>query len=242
MLKQLLTATVLLLTFGAANAQQPASGCELIRQMYEKNHARFYTTLTFSQEVLNYRNDSLLSKDVWHEAYLSPSNLILKFTSWESGNGVIFANDSLYTFEKGALKSTRYRMHDLLVLGFDVNNITPEESITRTEKMGYNLNRIEPSTCMGRKAWMVGDTTSKCFWVDAETLLFLRMQERTGDNARSVEFSRYEYFDGRPVGTEVRFYRNSSRPYMVERYFNVKPNAPVSTTIFDPKKFAEVKW
>lgn len=152
MLKQLLTATVLLLTFGAANAQQPASGRELIRQMYEKNHARFYTTLTFSQEVLNYRNDSLLSKDVWHEAYLSPSNLILKFTSWESCNGVIFANDSLYTFEKGALKSTRYRMHDLLVLGFDVNNITPEESITRTEKMGYNLNRIEPSTCMGRKA------------------------------------------------------------------------------------------
>ena len=36
MLKQLLTATALLLTFGAANAQQPASGRELIRQAMER--------------------------------------------------------------------------------------------------------------------------------------------------------------------------------------------------------------
>ena len=242
MLKQLLAAAALLLMLGAANAQQPASGRELIRQMYQKNHVRFYTTLTFSQEVLNYRNDSVISTDVWHEAYLSPSNLILKFTSWESGNGVIFASDSLYTYEKGALKSTRYRVHDLLVLGFDVNNINPEKSITRAEKMGYNLNRIEPSTCMGRKAWLVGDAATKCFWVDAETLLFLKMQDRVGENSRSVEFSKYEYFDGHPVGTEVRFYRNNGQLYMVERYFNVKPNATVSPAVFDPTKFTEARW
>lgn len=242
MLKRLTTAAILLVSVLAAQGQTPTSGSELIHQMYERNHAKFYTTLAFSQEVLSYRNDSLISTDVWHEAYLSPSNLILKFTSWESGKGVVFASDSLYSFDKGVLSSTRYRVHDLLVLGFDVNNIAPQVAVPRIEKMGYNLNRIEPSTCMGRRAWQVGDTATKCFWVDAETLLFLKMQDRVGDNARSVEFAKYEQVDGLPVATEIKFYRNGGQLYLVERYFNVRPNAPVSPAIFDPKRFGEARW
>lgn len=235
---------VVLVLFGYwAEAQiLPASGRDLVRLMYEKNKGRFYSTLTFSQKVFNYRNDSVISTDVWHEAYSSPSNLILKFGSWDSGNGVVFAKDSLYSFESGMLKSQKKRVHDLLVLGFDINNVAPEVMIPRIVGIGYNLNRIDKSMCMGRKAWVVGNPDTKCFWVDMETLLFLKMVDKTGDNPRSVEFSKYEEVDGHPVATEIRFYKNNGRLYMVESYFNVRPNASVNADIFNPAKFAGSRW
>lgn len=242
MFKRFGIAVLLLLAYEGHAQLLPASGRDLIRQMYEKNHQKFYTTLTFSQKIFNYQNDSVTSTDVWHEAYSSPSNLILKFSSWESGNGVVFAKDSLYTYEKGILKSKRQRVHDLLVLGFDVNNVAPDVMIPRIAGIGYNLNKIERSMCLGRNAWLVGNPETKCFWVDMETLLFLKMSDKTGDNPRSVEFAKYENVEGCPVATEIRFYKNSGRLYMVESYFNVRPNVAVNAEIFNPFRFAEARW
>jgi len=58
---------------------------------------------------------SLVATDVWMEAYKSLGNLILKFNNWNSGNGFLFTNDSLYTYQDGTLQSTKYRIHDLVV-------------------------------------------------------------------------------------------------------------------------------
>ena len=237
--------SILLFIFASVAMQAqpaPATGKDLIGMMYNANRGNWYSTLLFSQEVLNYRNDSLISTDVWHEAYLSPSKLILKFTSWESGAGVLFANDSLYSFKDGKQQSVRYRMHDLIVLGFDVNNIAPEATVARAEKMGYDLSKITSSTCMGHSAWVVGDTASLCFWVDKKSLLFLKMHRGVGENVRDVEFAKYESVEGYPVATEIRFYSAGGKLNMVERYFNVRPNIPVDATIYDPKRFVEAKW
>lgn len=229
-------------TFTMQAQPAPKSGHELITKMYNAHKGKWYSTLLFSQEVLNYKNDSLVSKDVWHEAYLSPGKLVLKFSTWESGRGVLFANDSLYTFQEGKVAGVRYRMHDLIVLGFDVNNIAPALTAERATKMGYDLSKIAPSVCLGQPAWVVGDTTSLCFWVDMESLLFLKMHRGVGENARDVEFAKYELVEGLPVATEIRFYEAAGKLTMVERYFDVRPNAPVDPAVFDPKKFVEAKW
>ena len=235
-------AALFLLLVNLSFAQEPQNGYQLIEQMYNANKSNWYQTLCFSQEVIYYKNDSIVSTDVWLEAYQSPSNLILKFTSWESGNGLLFANDSLYSYQNGALLSTKYRIHDLVVLGLDINNIPPQTTAKRAEQCGYNLNLLAKTQCMGRNAWVVGDTTSTCFWVDMETLLFIKMRRKTGENSREVEFAKYESINGYPVATLINFYDNNGKLSMVEKYFNVSPNCSVPATIYNPQSFVNVKW
>ena len=223
-------------------AQQPQNGYELIEQMYNANKANWYKTLCFSQKVIYYKNDSIASTDTWLEAYQSPGNLILKFNDWGSGNGLLFTNDSVYSYKEGELQSVRYRIHDLVVLGLDINNVPPSKTAERIEKCGYNLNLIAEDQCMGHNAWVVGDTSGNCFWVDKETLLFLKMRRKTGEDSREVEFAKYENINGYPVATVINFYNKYGKLNMVEKYFNVIPNRSIPSTIYSPKEFCHAKW
>lgn len=112
-----------LLVAGTSCSRKPQNGYELIDRMYNANKSTWYETLCFSQEVLHYRNDSIIATEVWHEAYQSPGNLIIKFNDRNSGTGLLFTNDSIYSFREGTLESVRHRIHDLVVLGLDINNI-----------------------------------------------------------------------------------------------------------------------
>jgi hypothetical protein len=223
-------------------AQQPQNGYELIRQMYNANKSNWYQTLCFAQEIFYYSNDSIVNTDIMFEAYSSPGNLILKFTDWDSGNGMLFTRDTLYSFHKGNLISSKYRIHDLVVLGLDINNIPPEITASRAEKCGYNLDLIGECRCMGYNAWFVGDTTTNCFWVDKTTLLFIKMRRRIGENSREVEFAKYENINGFPVATVINFYNNEGELSMVEKYFNINPDCDLPSSIYNPLEFKQSRW
>lgn len=223
-------------------AQPPKNGYELIRQMYDANKSNWYQTLCFAQEIFYYSNDSLVNTDIMFEAYSSPGNLILKFTDWDSGNGMLFTGDTLYSFHKGNLISSKFRIHDLVVLGLDINNIPPEITASRAELCGYNLGLIGEFRCMGYNAWVVGDTTTNCFWVDKATLLFIKMRRRTGENSREVEFTKYERINGFPVATVINFYNNEGELSMVEKYFNINPDCDLPSSIYNPLEFKQSRW
>lgn len=222
--------------------QKPKDGYELIEQMYNANKSNWYETICFSQEVINYSNDSITATGVWHEAYQSPGNLIIKFNDRDSGTGILFTNDSIYSYNEGSLESVRYRIHDLVVLGLDINNVPAETTAERALKCGYNLDLIHEGSCMGRDAWVVGDTTGACFWVDRESLLFLKMRRRAVKNPGEVEFSGYENINGYPVATMIRFYDNTGGLIMVEKYFNITPGCKVPASTYIPSEFNNARW
>ncbi len=240
-MKNILIALTLLVTISSCS-QKPRNGYELIEQMYNANKSNWYETLCFSQEVLHYSNDTVTSTEVWIEAYQSPGNLIIKFNDWTSGTGLLFTNDTIYSFRDDTLESVRYRIHDLVVLGLDINNIPPGTTAERAVKCGYNLDLIHEGTCMGHDAWIVGDTLSTCFWVDRESLLFLKMRRKSGENSREVEFAGYERINGYPVATEIRFYDNNGVLNMVEKYFNITPGCKVPSGTYSPSKFNNSRW
>lgn len=224
------------------SCKEPKNGKELIEMMHQKHSQNFYQTLCFSQKVFHYNNDTLVSEDIWHEAYKSPGRLILKFTDWNSGNGMIFSNDSLYVFDKGVLAKKIERLHDLIILGLDINNQDPEKTIEQAEQMGYDLTRINEVSLNGNSAWIVGDSTKLCFWVDAKSLLFLKMRRVTDSTFREVEFSKYDIVDGLPVATQIKFYNAPNKVDMIEEYFNVRVNCRVDNSIFNPESFSVSTW
>lgn len=223
-------------------SQRPRDGYELIEQMYEAHKSNWYETLCFSQEVLHYRNDTVTATEIWHEAYKSPGNLIIKFNDPDNGTGILFINDSIFSYRDGTLESVRYYLHDLVVLGLDINTVLPETTAERALKCNYDLNRLAEGQCMGRDAWIVGDTLSTCFWVDKSSHLFLKMRRRSGENSREVEFARYDTVNGYPVATEIRFYDNKGALSMIEKYFNIIPDCKLSPAIFSPSEFNNAKW
>ncbi len=222
--------------------EMPSNGNELIRMMHERYLNKWYPCLCFAQNVYNYKNDSLVSTDVWYESYKTPGNLILKFTSWESGNGMIFRNDSLYIFSKGEISNKTERLHDLIILGFDVYQQKVETTINQAEQMGYNLNLIEKVDLNGNPAWLVGDSSKLCFWVDTQSLLFLKTKRVSANSYREVDFAKYEYFDNFPVATLIKFYNAPGKLNMVEEYFNVRVNCSVDDSIFTPENFSKSTW
>jgi len=236
--------TVLCISFRGYEPGQakPLSGKDLIEMMHERYMDKFYKSLTFSQEVLRYNDGKTDSVEVMHEAYLSPGNLILKFGDWESGEGLIFKDDSLYTIKGGKVSSVEYRIHDVLLLGLEVYNIDPEIAIEKLERLNYNLDLISEERCMGRQAWLAGDPAGNCFWVDKENLLFLKVRVRSNNRPRSVEFSKYEIIDDVPVATVIKFYNDKGDLEMVEKYFNVKPFNKLEKTIFEPENFVKARW
>jgi len=240
-MKNTLILLALIVTVSSCS-RKPQNGYELIDRMYNANKLTWYETLCFSQEVLHYRHDSIVSTEVWHEAYQSPGRLIIKFNDPDSGTGLLFTNDSIYSYREGILESVRYRIHDLVVLGLDINNISPEITAERALKCGYNLDLIREGKCMGRDAWIVGDTTGTCFWADKESLLFLKMRRRSDENSREVEFNGYENINGYPVATEIRFYDNKGELNMVEKYFNITPGCKMPASTFTPSEFNNARW
>ncbi len=130
----------------------------------------------------------------------------------------------------------------MLVLGFDVYNVETEITLSNIKKLDYNLDLIREDQCMGKDAWLVGDPSLNCFWVDRTTLLFLKMQTRRNGSARSVEFVKYEMIDGSPVATVINFYDSSGKLAMVEKYYDVRPFTEVPSEVFNPDNFASAKW
>ena len=84
---------VLALSASCNHIKEP-SGEELINHMYNKNKDCWYGSLCFSQKVYNFKNDSLISEDIWHEVYKTPGKLAIKFNNMDKGNGMLFGNDS----------------------------------------------------------------------------------------------------------------------------------------------------
>jgi len=226
----------------SCNPNKLPSGEELINLMYNKNKDCWYNTLCFSQKVYNYKNDSLVSEDTWHEVYKTPGKLAIKFSNMDSGNGMLFSNDSMYIFDKGLITKKLERLHDLIVLGLDVNNQQPEITIEQAKRLGYNLNLVMEVEYEGKPAWVVGDTAKLCFWVNKNDLLFLKMKRVSEKGYREIEFSKYESIDGYPVATEIKFYNSPRSIEMIEQYYDIKVNCAVSDSAFNPNHFVSIKW
>ena len=97
-----------------------ADGRELITAMYNKYAPdKWYRYFTFSQTLEFYRNDSVIRRDVWHEAY-RPGGLIIKIGTKDSKSGRMYDNFTMYSFEDGIETQKYSRVHDLLVAGLDV--------------------------------------------------------------------------------------------------------------------------
>ncbi|MEX0608612.1 MAG: hypothetical protein WD016_00200 [Balneolaceae bacterium] len=223
------------------------SGEDVIRAMHEKYEGKWYEFLTFEQKTTFFGPDGEVQKtQTWFEAMEVPGRLAIKFDEKDGGNGILFRDGVQYGFANGEKIQEAERVHDLLVLGFDVYAQEPEITIEQLTKTGYDLEKWYEDEWQGRAVYVVGSDKpgmdSRQFWIDKERLIFVRNISFGRQNSlQEVQFNKYEPLGEGWIAPEVVFFANGSKG-LLEEYSRIKIPDFLSDEIFQPESFLNAVW
>ena len=164
---------------GPTSIPAPTTGTEVMQRMYSHYTGKWFQTLQFTQENTRYAANGRTERSQWKEYMLVPGRLRIEFMPATGGNGAIYADGNVYSFEGGQLARTTPQVNMLLVLTADIYAQPVATSAKQLSALGVDLTRLRSDTWNNRQVWVVGSTVaadvgSSQFWVDAETWVVLR--------------------------------------------------------------------
>lgn len=231
-----------------ALAATPKDGRELVRAMHDKYAGKWYSTLTFVQKTTNVQEDGTSKVETWYEALACPGKLRIDFDPLSDNKGILFADDAIARVDAGKVLETKPFVHPLLVLGFDVYCTPVDATVARLEKLGFNLSTIREDTWEGKPVWVVGakagDAHSAQFWIEKDSLLFVRMLRpagKDGSQTSEVVFAKYVKAGGGWVAAEVRFGLDGKQTGR-EDYSEIKADVALPEGLYDAAKWSSVHW
>jgi hypothetical protein len=212
---------------------------ELLAAMRARYDGKWYRTLTFVQHNTERHPDGTVERSVWREWLQAPGKLRIEFQPADSGNGILFANDSIYPFRHDTLGTARPFVHPLLVLGFDVYMQPVERTIAQLQQAPrvFDLSILSEGTWQGRPVWIVG--TKRQFWVDKERLVFVRLLEPTPRDTAKISdtrFNKYQPLAGGWVSAEVEFLLDGQQQFL-EEYTQIQANIPTPENLWDARQW-----
>lgn len=239
-------ALVVLLGLLTGTPQRPiTTPRELLDAMRARYEGKWYRTLTFVQNNTEHHPNGSVERSVWREWLQAPGKLRIEFQPADSGNGVLFANDSIYPFRRDSLGRARPFVHPLLVLGFDVYMQPVERTVAQLQQAPrvFDLSILSEGRWQDRPVWIVGakagDLRTRQFWVDKERLVFVRLVEPTpGDTAKIADtrFNKYQPLAGGWVSPEVEFLVNGQRTFL-EEYTQIQANVAMPAALWDARQW-----
>jgi len=235
-------AFVVMLGLLTSSPQRPiTTPQELLTAMRARYDGKWYHTLTFRQDNTQHHPDGTIEHSTWREWLQAPGKLRIEFQPADSGNGVLFANDSIFPFQHDSMRPPRPFMHPLLVLGFDVYMQPVERTMTQLNQgpRGFDLTVLSEGTWQGRPVWIVG--TKRQFWVDKERLVFVRLLEPTPRDSTKTADTRFNKYAPAPVGggwvsAEVEFLVDGQQQFL-EQYSEIQTNVSLPAALWDPRQW-----
>ena len=225
----------------------PPSGREIVRAMHDRYAGKWYRTLSFVQKNTATRPDGSQEHSVWHEYAALPGKLRIEFVPADSGNGVLFVNDSQFVFKADTLGNASAFIHPLMVLGFDVYFEPADRTVARLERLKFDLATVHEDTWGGRPVYVVGakagDLRARQFWVDRERLVFVRLLEpgqRDTSRISDIRFNKYQPARDAWLSAEVAFLVDGQQRWL-EEYTEIKTDAPLADALFDPRRWKKAR-
>ena len=241
-------APVLLMAACAPAATQSAAqirdGESLVRAMHDRYAGKWYRTLTFTQRTTRRLPNDSVTVETWKEYGAMPGRLRIEIGDPAAGNGVLYANDSIYRARGGRVDLRRPQRNALMILGFDVYALPVERSLEILREEGFPMQPLRTETWQGRRTYVVGgapgDLHSKQFWVDAERLVYVRSLEPFGGDTTKtldIRFDDYRPYGGGWVAPTVDILVDG-RSIQREEYSDIKVDVPLDPSLFDPDKWS----
>ncbi|KAA3437504.1 outer membrane lipoprotein-sorting protein [Rufibacter hautae] len=221
------------------------TGQEVLRKMHAKYQGKFNPYFTFDQKAIIYKSAQDSTEQVWHEALALPGRLVIKFEDFEKGNGAIYAQDSQFVFKDNTLQTRTRRVHEVLVLGFDVYHQPVDRSAAQLQEAGIDLSKAFATVWQSRKVYVVGvnslEEKASHFIIDQEKLWVLQTVRQTGDRRNVVDLKGYQNVKGNWVATDLTFSLNG-KTTMHEVYYNIKFPKTLPANLFTVAGFKAARW
>jgi hypothetical protein len=228
-----------------ANSQEIRDGQALLTAMHDRYKDSWYESVVFKENAITLNPDGTTKTEVWDEALELPGKLRINRGPSSEGNGFVFVDGTLTTFQKGKATGPRPFVHMLLVLGFDVYRQEPKTTIDLAKVQGYDLTQIHEEKWDGHDVYVVGapkgDLKSKQFWIEKKRLLFVRLispDEHDATKIHDTRFRDYRKLSTGWISARVKFYLDGKNTFN-EDYFAIKADAKFDPALFDPAKFNE---
>jgi len=229
-------------------AQQLSDGDALLRAMHDRYQSTWYHTLTFTQKSATYNADGTTKVETWYEAALLPGKLRIDIGAPSENNGYLMADGTVTIFKAGQIVKTRPYVNILLVLGFDVYTQSPEATDKVLKAEGYDLSKIHEDTWEGKPAYVVGadkgDLKTKQFWIEKDTLLFVRVIEPAPSDPTKIDdirFTNYHKYGDAWLAERVEVHSEDKLVFS-EDYSDVQVSPKLDAAVFDPKQFSATHW
>jgi outer membrane lipoprotein-sorting protein len=231
----------------AAHASKIKTGEDLIAAMRKKYAKSWYKNTTFKQVTTDYEKDGTKKVAIWYEAISIPGQLRIDFDPLKDGNGILFANDNIYTFKDGKLDSSRPLIHPLVLLAFDVYFLPIDQTAAKLKQLKFDLSILREDTWQGRPVYVVGakagDLRSPQFWIDKQRLYFVRMFRPVGKEGvltSETQFNNYQRLGGGWMAPEVVFMIDG-KTTTTESYSELRADVKLDDDLFDPAKWTTAK-
>ena len=101
-------------------SQEIRDGQALLTAMHDSYKDSWYDSVVFKEKAITLNPDGTTTTEIWDEALQLPGKLRINKGPSSEGNGFVFIDGTLTTFQKGKASGPRPYVHMLLVLGFDV--------------------------------------------------------------------------------------------------------------------------
>jgi outer membrane lipoprotein-sorting protein len=236
------------LNLALAHAQQIHDGEGVLSAMHDRYQSSWYQTVTFTQKSTTYNPDGTTKVETWYEAALLPGRLRIDIGSPSSGNGYVLADGNATVLKDGKITGTRPLVNMLLVLGFDVYRQAPETTSAVVKSQGYDLSKLRDDSWEGRPVYVVGadkgDLQSRQFWVEKETLLFVREMEPARSDPKKtddIRFTDYRKLADAWIAARVEVHVDGKMVFS-EDYSDIQANVKLDPAVFDPAQFNSTHW
>ncbi len=220
--------------------KKTGTGKELLIRMHEKYAGKWYKTYQFKQTTETYKNDSLVRSEVWAEHIQFPGNFRIDFGNPDSGNAVIFKNDSAYAFRNSNLVRTNYYPNDLLFLLGGMYFYPVDEAIAKMKTYGFDITKFHESVWNGKGVYVIGadkdGEESNQAWFDKEHYSLVRMIKYENGRKEDALLEDHVKLDGGYSETLVKFYLDE-KLLQVEKYFDLEANKVINPEIFNTQHF-----
>ena len=241
-MKKLFVAIIILCV--ASSFINPPGSIEILKKMHDRYAGKWYKTFSFNQTTEIYRNDSLKRSETWYENIKFPYDFRIDFGNPDSGNAVIFKNDSSYSFIKSQKAGVRPNDDDLLFLLGGMYFYPFDEVTVKMKSFGYDLDKFHEDIWKGMPVYVIGAVKNKDsanqIWIEKENFSPVRLLKYENNTKEEALFENHVKLDGGFTETLVYFYIND-RLIQVEKYHDLRANVEIDSAIFDPENFVKLK-
>ncbi|HTQ66422.1 MAG TPA: hypothetical protein VMI12_16635 [Puia sp.] len=225
------------------NISAPRSSEELLKQMYDRYHNKWFHVLTFSQTTENYRNDSLIKTSTWYETIMYPDKFRIDFEDKKNGDAVIFRNDSAYDFRKGKLTSSKAYKNDLTFLLGGLYFYSFNDILNKLKAFHYDLNKFHQDKWKGKEVYVIGsDKQSEKLnqlWIDKENLVLVRLLKFDEKEKEEALFENHIRL-GEGWSERACIFYVDDHLVQKEYYHNCIANSAIDSLVFEPSLFGRV--